>query len=143
MNGIAMDSRRVMDKRGRQVVDFTQFIRFSAAGAVGTGMHYVVLIVAVQQFQVNAVTASVSGALIGAIVNYLLNYHFTFWSSKRHREALAKFIVVAATGFLINGLLMYLLINSVNLHYLLSQVLTTFIVLFWNFIGNKAWSFRE
>jgi putative flippase GtrA len=122
---------------------FERFVRFAGVGVIGTGAHYLVLITVVQLLHTNAVLASNLGALVGALVNYILNYHFTFQSTKRHREALSKFLVVAAVALALNGLLMYWLNAQLGLYYLLAQIITTLLVLLWTFFANHLWSFRE
>lgn len=122
---------------------FERFVRFAGVGVIGTGAHYLVLISLVQLLGTNAVLASNFGALVGALVNYILNYHFTFQSSKRHREALSKFLVVAAVALVLNGLFMFWLNWLLGLYYLLAQIITTLLVLLWTFFANLHWSFRE
>ena len=123
---------------------FTRFIKFTGVGAIGTLAHYITLVCLVQLVtSLNVVLASSVGALIGAIVNYFLNYHFTFESNKSHTEALSKFVTIASMGFVLNGLLMALLAQKLFIHYLLAQIITTGIVLIWNFLGNHFWTFRE
>lgn len=119
-----------------------KFILFTGVGAIGTGTHYLILVILVQALSINPVLASSAGALSGALVNYLLNYRYTFHSRKRHREAMTKFFTVAAVGFVLNGLLMTLGDQVLHLHYLLSQIIATVVVLMWNFAGNHFWTFN-
>jgi putative flippase GtrA len=120
-----------------------QFAKFASVGAVGTLAHYMVLIVAVELWQADAVLASSAGALAGASVNYVLNYSFTFASTKRHRDALPKFLLVASVGFILNGLLMTLITGVFQVMYLFAQFGTTISVLLWNYVGNRLWTFRH
>lgn len=120
---------------------FRQFISFSFVGVIATTVHYIVLGFSVHFLAINPVPASVFGFIAGAIVNYLLNYHFTFNSQKEHLETSLRFLMVALTGLGLNTFLMFLLTDG--LHYLLSQVCATIIVLFWNFLCNRFWTFRE
>ena len=53
----------------------SRFIKFIGVGAFGTLVHYIILICAIQLFNLNAVLASSLGAIFGALVNYYLNYH--------------------------------------------------------------------
>jgi putative flippase GtrA len=116
---------------------------FTLAGAFGTLAHYVLLVILVELLGIDVVIASMAGALLGAIINYVLNYRFTFNSRTSHRIALPKFLAVATVGFLINTLLMWLAVNLTNLHYIVGQVFTTSLVLLWNFIGNRYWTFGK
>ncbi len=120
-----------------------QFLLFAGMGAIGTAMQYGVLIALVQFTQAGAVLASTAGFVVGACVNYSLNYLFTFNSSKRHTEALPKFLTVALLGMGINASIMAGLVHQAGMHYLLAQMVATGLVLLWNFAGSKLWVFRE
>lgn len=116
---------------------------FTGVGAVGTLAHYLVLIALVWLIGFDAVLASSVGFIVGAFINYALNYHVTFQSKKRHHEAAVKFFTVAGIGFILNGAIMYGLFNGAGLHYLIAQISATAIVLVWNYLGNRSWTFRE
>ena len=118
---------------------FASFVGVGFASAIG---HYGLLISLVQGFGVEPVRASVAGALLGACINYALNYRYTFRSNKRHRESVIKFAIVATVGLALNTLFMWLGVHLLAVHYLLSQVLTTGLVLFWSFGANRFWTFR-
>ena len=118
-----------------------QFVIFSMMGAIGTSGHYLTLIFLVELWEVEAAIATTAGFIVGAFINYILNYHITFKSNKSHREALVKFLLIAAIGAVINTLIMYLGTSSLQYHYLPVQVIATLIVLLWNFTINKIWVF--
>ena len=119
-----------------------QFVRFTGVGFVSAIGHYGLLIALVQGLGVEPVRASVAGALLGAWINYALNYRYTFRSNKRHRESVTRFAVVAAVGLLLNTFFMWLGVDVIRAHYLLSQVATTALVLLWSFGANRCWTFR-
>jgi len=121
---------------------FRQFVRFFGVGCVSAIGHYGLLILLVQAVGVSAVPASGAGALLGAWINYSLNYRYTFRSSKRHAESIARFAVVAVIGLLLNTLFMWIGVDQLGLHYLLSQVLTTGLVMVWSFAANRYWTFH-
>lgn len=120
-----------------------QFLLFAGVGAIGTIGHYTTLIVLVQFWAVDPVFASSFGFVIGAMINYILNYEFTFRSKKRHKEALTKFLIVAIIGAGINGSIMYLGVENTNINYLIVQIVATCVVLLWNFVVNKLWTFAH
>jgi len=119
-----------------------QFVRFFGVGSISAIGHFGVLILLVQVFAVAPVPASAAGALIGAWINYVLNYRYTFRSDKKHSEAVFKFAMVALIGLLLNSLFMWLGVEILAMHYLLSQVVTTGLVFIWNFAANRCWTFR-
>ena len=120
---------------------FRQFIYFSGIGVIGTAGHYAVLIALVELFEIDPVYATTAGFVTGAIINYILNYHFTFRSSKRHGEALSKFMTVAIVGAILNTGIMHAGLEITPWPYLVIQVIATVIVLLWNFLLNKFWTF--
>lgn len=120
-----------------------QFMQFAGVGVVGTAAHYALLILLVETIAANEVAGSTAGATLGALVNYVLNRRYTFESKKRHREALTKFLIVATLGLLLNACFMFVLVELMTLHYLLGQVISTMLILMWNFIGNKFWTFSD
>jgi putative flippase GtrA len=119
-----------------------EFVSFTGVGFASAIGHYGLLIALVQIAEIPAVPASAAGALLGAWINYTLNYRFTFRSSKRHREAVLKFAVIAGIGLALNTFLMWVGVELLGAHYLLSQIVTTGLVLIWSFAGNRFWTFK-
>lgn len=121
----------------------TQLAKFMAVGAVGTIVHYTILILLVEKTGMSAVLSSSVGAIAGAFVNYFLNYYFTFRSNRRHAKAIVQFYIVAGSGFLLNALSIWIMVDVLEIYYLLAQLVTTGIVLLWNFWLNRTWTFRS
>jgi putative flippase GtrA len=118
-----------------------QFGRFTGVGFVSAIGHYGLLIALVQIGGVDPVAASAGGASLGAVINYLLNYRFTFRSTKQHKETILKFLLVAGVGLVLNIFFMWIGVKLFEVEYVLSQVITTVIVLFWSFFANRHWTF--
>ena len=120
-----------------------QFASFTSAGALGTIVHYLVLLGLVGILSSRPVAASILGSLAGAAINYLLSHHWVFRSKRNHSETLSKFLAVGGMGLALNAAIMYVLVTIADVHYLLAQVAATCIVLFWNFFGNRFWTFAD
>ncbi len=116
-------------------------LSFAGVGAVSTLLQYLILVLCVERFGISAVAGSSIGFVCSAIFNYLLNYHFTFRSDNPHLVAASRFALVASVGLAINTGLMALFVHYSALPYVVSQVITTAVVLVWNFLGNALWSF--
>jgi putative flippase GtrA len=125
------------------VARIRHFLLYAALGAVGTLVQYAVLVALVQGTGAQPVLASTLGFLIGGVVNYTLARTIAFRSSRPHHEAATKFFLVAGVGLCLTALLMTGFIAGLGLPYLLAQVLTTGLVLFWHYAGNTLWTFRE
>jgi putative flippase GtrA len=92
---------------------------------------------------IDAVAASAAGATLGACINYAINYRFTFRSTKQHSESVTKFALVASVGLVLNTFFMWIGVHLLDANYLLSQIVTTGLVLIWSFIGNRYWTFSH
>lgn len=119
----------------------SQLMLFIAVGAAGTATHFAILVILVQFMATDPVVASMIAFPAAAVINYGLNYRLTFRSRNPHHTALPKYLTVAAVGFCLNTLIMAA--ATVWLHYLLSQILAAVVVLSWNFICNRIWTFRD
>jgi len=119
------------------------FVRYAGAGAIGTFFHYATLSAAVELLGVSPVSGSVAGAVVGALVNYVLNYHLTFASQQSHRVTLPRFLIVAGFGVLLNGAVVKVLTERLQLHYLGAQAFATVLVLGSGYVLNKLWTFAK
>lgn len=119
-----------------------QFVLFAMIGALATCAHIAFLVYLVEICAWHALPASCVGAVVGALVSYWMNYHLTFRSMRPHQVALPRFLLVAAGAFVLNGAILAVLLQSLGLHYLLAQVLTTLTILVLTFSASRFWSFR-
>ncbi len=119
-----------------------KFIGFAGTGAIATGIQYLILIALRELAGISPVIASATGYAIAAVANYLMKYHWVFGSDERHRVAGPKYALVSLSGLTLNTLLMHLGTAVLGLYYLLAQVITTGLVLIWNFTLNGLWTFR-
>jgi len=120
-----------------------QFSSFVVVGFIATGMHFTVLIVLVQFAGIAAVPAALAGYAAGGLVSYSLNRKHVFRSNAPHHAAGTRFALVVAAGFGLTYLFMSLFVNYAKIPYLIAQVGTTGIVLFWNFAAHKMWTFSR
>jgi len=131
----AGERRQALRRRG------VQLARFLIVGGIATALQYVILIIGVQALGWRATWASAGGYALSCILNYWMNHRFTFRSSRPHASAALRFGLVAAGGLAINTAVMWLLVESLRMQYLLSQVAATAAALVWNFSGSALWSF--
>lgn len=77
-----------------------------------------------------------------AIFNYLANYYLTFSSQAQHRQTFPKFVVLAILALMINTLLFFV-VHQMGAHYLIAQLIATFVTLIINFLAHKLWIYRK
>jgi putative flippase GtrA len=120
---------------------FWQFSRFFITGGLSALIQFSILIGLVEIVAVRPLVASTFGYLGGSLLNYFLNHYFTFKSTLLHRQALFRFSLNAIFGLALNFFTMHFLLT--HYAYLLSQILTSMVVLLWNFLIHRCWTFRS
>jgi len=122
-----------------------QFGVFAVVGGVSTACHFATLWTLHQPLGVNLIVATTAGYLVGAVVNYLLNRKVTFSTSRTtHDVAVPRFATVVLAGMALNAGIMALLARvAPEINFLLRQCAATGIVLVFNFVLNRHWTFRH
>ena len=122
-----------------------QLLRYGFVGGVAFvadyGLLYVLTEFAGVQYLVSAALAFVAGLT----VNYLLSNLIVF---KAHRleSRLAEFLVFAVIGVVglaLNEAIMYCCSDIIGMHYMVSKLVSTVTVFFWNFFARKLTLFSK
>jgi putative flippase GtrA len=124
------------------IAELRRFLLYAVAGAAATATHYAVMIAMVQWANWPEVLATCVGFLAGACVKYPLNYWGVFASRQRHSVAMTRFVLALGISFVLNAAIFALLLHVLDVHYMVSQVLTTGVVLFANYLLARCWIFR-
>ncbi len=120
-----------------------QFFGFAGVGALATVIHYTLLVALHEGAHVPVVPATLCGATAGATFSYVFVRRHVFASTRSHEEAGWRFAVIACVAFVLTGGAMHLLVDLWHAPYIPAQMLTTGLVLFWNFTANRFWTFAE
>lgn len=136
-----------------------RFAKFAIVGAAGSVTDFTVLNVLVQLFGFKPVWANIFSFAAAVIQNFLLNRRWTFPESKQRQAGrqLVQFALVSIIGLGINTLILatvdHLLINfwthlvghehlGFTISYNFAKLVAIGVVLFWNFAGNRLWTYR-
>ncbi|MBT8080041.1 MAG: GtrA family protein [Gammaproteobacteria bacterium] len=115
------------------------FTRYAGAGAAGTGIHFLVLLLL--DDYLGAVAASSLGALAGLVVNFHLARSLVFNGRQVGPGALRRFSAVACGGFAVNATMMATLTPAMSAFS--AQIIATGTVFCAGFLLNNAWTFNE
>ncbi len=116
-----------------------QFSCFFIVGALSALIQFSILISFVEFFLIKPILASTLGYIAGALINYTLNHYYTFKSSLSHKKSLVRFALNSLFGLLLNFSLMKILLTYYA--YIISQFLASAVILFWNFLIHRYWTF--
>lgn len=121
---------------------FKPFIKYAIVGVLGTAIDLGALYILVEYARMDVILASVFSFLLAVVNNFIINKAWTFQNkSKNYRKLFIKFLIVSLVGLLLTVSCMHLFVNVANIWYIFAKAITSLIVLSWNFLGNKFWTF--
>ena len=127
-----------------------QFVKFAIVGGSGTVLDFLVLIL-FKNLGFHTLIANAFSFTAGLTNNYFWNSRWTYKETveKLSMDQFAKFLVVSLIGLGLNSIILLLLENPIEkiigmpgLGYLPAKVSATIIVLFWNYLANRKWTFK-
>jgi putative flippase GtrA len=118
-------------------------MKYIVSGFTAVVLHLLVLTFLVEAAKVNKIMATSAGFCIGSVVNYLLQYYWVFCSDQHHQKAFVFYFSFAIIMLVINARIFEFFLNTLNLHYLLSQCMATGIVFILNYHCNLFITFRQ
>jgi len=125
------------------IKNFWPFIKYCIVGATGTFVDLAFLYIFVEYAALPVLTATTISFVLAVINNFILNKIWTFQNkSKNYRKLFIKFLIVSVIGLGLTLGCMYILVHILIVWYMLAKLITSIIVLTWNFFGNKIWTFR-
>jgi putative flippase GtrA len=123
------------------------FVKFCVVGATGAFVDFgsLTVLYKVAHLPLALAIAIAFGAAVAN--NYTWNILWTYNHqdhSDQHHITLSKFLLVSLVGLAINETIVNLMTHVLNESYwLIAKLIATVIVLFWNFVANRIWTFRD
>jgi putative flippase GtrA len=116
-----------------------RFLRYLVTGATATAAHYLMLILIVAQGGI-PLLGSIVGSVVGLLTNYFLSSRWVFARTSDASSRFARFLAVSVLAFGLNAAFMWIGLRA-GLHYLLAQVLSTFLLMLINYTLHANWTF--
>lgn len=118
---------------------FIQLFRYCFVGGLAFVVDYGLLVLLTEVCGLHYLLSATISFIVGLIANYLLSTSWIFRKSKLDNKW-AEFVVFAIIGVIglgLNNLLLYLFTDIIHIHYMISKLITTGIVMIWNFGARK------
>ncbi|MCI2081837.1 MAG: GtrA family protein [Bacteroidales bacterium] len=136
-----MTFKELLNKAFKENTDntFIQLFRYVFVGGTAFIVDYGVLALLNKALGVQYLLAAGISFILGLIANYMLSVTWVFNSKtldNRYVE-FAVFAVIGIVGLGLNELIMYLFTGKLGLDPLVSKLISTAIVFFWNFFARK------
>lgn len=94
----------------------------------------------------NYIFANTVGFIVANFANFLLAHKWVFHGKLVRAELVNTYfpvLAISVIGLGLSNLSMYLLIEYVNMHILPAKIVTTLIVLVWNFFGRITFVYNK
>lgn len=122
----------------------TRLIRFVIVGGLCFVTNLAVLYVGTDLLGWHYLLSMAVSTVVANTLGWILNRLWTFWKSRRPWWVeYARYMSVSFSNSLISLLLMVLCVNVIGLHYLLSSAIIAILMLLFNYISHRDWSFAS
>lgn len=116
-----------------------QIIKFGFVGFLCFFIDYEVMVFLTERFGVDYRLSCGISFTVSVIVNYLLSVTFVFETDKEKKKTgeFVIFVILSLIGLGINEACMWLAVEFAGIHYKLSKIGATAVVMVYNFISRK------
>ena len=122
---------------------YRTFVKYCVVGSFVTLIDFLVFSLAFYRLALNAVPSKLIAFSAAVVVSYTCNRAWTFRSGNPHIwRQFSRFLFVSIVGAALSAVAIYTLIDLLNGHPLIANGITSALVLSWNFLANKYWTFR-
>lgn len=118
----------------------SSFVRYLAAGGAGFLIDYGIFAICHEVFGGHHLLSASIGFTCGLIFVYVISNKWVFANRKMQNHQIVEFIIFSAIGLiglLLTLLFMWIFTDVCSIHALISKLLTTSLVLGWNFGARK------
>lgn len=122
-----------------------QLFRYAVVGGISFVVDYGSLWLLTEKAGLPYLWSAAIAFILGLICNYLLSTAWVFGESKI-KNAWGEFLAFAIIGLVglgLNELIMYGCTDGLGFHYMLSKIVSTGIVFFWNFLARRFLVFKS
>ena len=124
---------------------YIQIFRYFFSGGLAFIVDFSLLYLLTDVLNIHYLLSSIISFSVGLTITYLFSIFWVF-NERRLNNRTYEFIVfciIGAVGLGLTSLFMWLFTDLLQIHYLLSKIITTAIVFIWNFIAKKLILFTK
>lgn len=115
-----------------------QILKFGLVGGMAFVIDYVLLYVCTEFLHIHYLISSIISFTVSVIFNYILSIKWVFDVKKKQDvKDFVIFIILSIIGLGINSLIMYVMVEKFGVYYMLSKIVSTAVVMVYNFITRK------
>ncbi|MBR3161661.1 MAG: GtrA family protein [Bacilli bacterium] len=116
-----------------------QLLKFGIVGGIAFLIDFFVLYFCTDILNIHYLISSIISFTVSVIFNYILSVKWVFNvnNDNSKKKNFIVFIVLSIIGLLINELIMYIMVDKFKIYYMLSKIVSTIVVMIFNFITRK------
>ena len=117
---------------------FKQLFRFGVVGGLAFLIDAGLLYILTEFLNIYYLISSIISFIVSLAFNYVLSILWVFDVKKKQTiKEVLLFAILSVIGLGINQLVMYLGVDLLHIHYMLCKIISTIIVMVYNFITRK------
>ena len=119
---------------------FLQFFRYIFVGGTAFIVDFFFLYFFSDICGIYYLISAVLSFIISVLVNYIMSTRWVFNQDNIGNKVLEfnLFILISTIGLVFTEILLYFFTDIVGLYYLVSKIIASIIVLFWNFLARRV-----
>ncbi len=120
---------------------WNQIVKFGIVGVLAFCIDYGVLFVLTEFAGMYYLLSACTSFVVSVVFNYLCSMRFVFARRddiSRTREFIV-FVLLSTVGLIINEILMWVGVDHLHVHYMVTKIFATAVVMVWNFVSRKIW----
>ena len=116
-----------------------QIVKFGFVGFLCFFIDYGLMVLLKERLGIHYLISSTISFTVSVIVNYILSIAFVFETDKSKNKvgAFVIFVCLSVIGLGINALCMWVAVEFIHIHYMLSKIGATAVVMVYNFVTRK------
>ena len=115
-----------------------QIFRFTLIGGIAFLIDSTILFILTDYVGVHYLISSMISFTVSVIFNYIMSILWVFDVNKKQtRRDIVIFFILSLIELGINQLIMYISVDLMNIYYMISKVISTALVMVYNFITRK------
>ncbi|MCX6252920.1 MAG: GtrA family protein [Bacteroidia bacterium] len=122
-----------------------QLFRYTFVGGFAFLIDFGTLFFLTEFFHINYLVSAGIAFIFGLTINYFLSVKWVFSSRAMENRwwEFLLFTLIGLVGLVLNEFFLWILTDIMLIYYLLSKIITTIIVYFWNFFARKVILFNK
>jgi putative flippase GtrA len=126
-----------MKQRWFKRIPWSELFRFGVMGVLSTALYLGIMIPLKWLLHAQLWLVAVIAYLLSMAANYVLQRNITFRSTRRHQEAVTRFLIVQLIGLGLNAGLLELLVTRQHHSFRVGQAAAVVITALWSYGAQK------